>query len=269
LNETDLRELLDIDSSGGDVHRQGVTVADVDRRARSIRRRRVRAVGGLLAAGLAVTAAVYLPAAFHGPGGEPPDRDVWTGVMAQPPPADERPVKVFHAGRELHRTQGRRGGSLERFTFNASGRRIGVTLTCEGRSEYAFLWINGTLVYQGPCGLQAGATRYQPTWFDRSGNGRPGPDVGEYAIVPVTAVPDAGKGGSSMLSSVQAKQIVSAATPFRSDVEVTVNENAFIHCTTQQDIVIIDPASGRRILSSTCPDVGDLDVFPTDSGTPD
>ncbi|MEV8632503.1 hypothetical protein AB0395_12675 [Streptosporangium sp. NPDC051023] len=80
ITESDLREFLERDA--GDGASGGVTVAQVDGRVRGIRRRRLRLLGGAVAAGLAVTAMLTLP---RSGGGGAPD-DVWTGVMAQPSP---------------------------------------------------------------------------------------------------------------------------------------------------------------------------------------
>ncbi|MEV7006303.1 hypothetical protein [Streptosporangium sp. NPDC051022] len=80
ITESDLRDLLHEEAE--DASGAGVTVAGVNRRIGVIRRRRLRLLGGAVAAGLAVAAALTLP----GSGGAGVPDDIWSGVMAQPSP---------------------------------------------------------------------------------------------------------------------------------------------------------------------------------------
>ncbi|MFC4063189.1 hypothetical protein ACFOWE_33330 [Planomonospora corallina] len=154
ITESDLREFLESDSGGGP--RGGVTVADVDRRVRRIRRRRLGAAGGAAALGLAVAAALTLPA---GPAGTAPGDDVWTGAMSRPdgsPRVVATPLGDPIPKETLLERRFTAGGAREEVTVPTGGAQISVSLWCSGPVAKAALWIDGRLVTAGPCGQGIG-----------------------------------------------------------------------------------------------------------------
>ncbi|MEV0592283.1 hypothetical protein [Nonomuraea cavernae] len=140
MTEHDLRELLERDSQDGP-HR-GVTVADVGRRVRRIRRRRVQVLGSLTAAAAAVVMAAWLPSA----GTAPAPAGVWTGELAQPTPT--RTISLA----PLHSSAYERGGTRETFSavWAPEVRKVGFWITCEP-AAHVLIWVNGELVDNGPC----------------------------------------------------------------------------------------------------------------------
>ncbi|MEV4246561.1 hypothetical protein AB0J63_24445 [Streptosporangium canum] len=160
ITESELREILDRESDDGP--HGGVTVADVDRRFRRIKRRRAGLLSGAAVAGLAVAAAFTLPA---GDAADVPG-DLWTGVMTQPT-SRHSTVSTPVAGtvtREELVVKGFEGGGVRKeFTVATKAAPISVTVWCTGPLNRAALWIDGRLVEAGPCG-EKGDRRYTVTW---------------------------------------------------------------------------------------------------------
>ena len=78
ITESELREILT--GEGREDQHRGVTVADVDRRVRVIKRRRLRVVGAVAGLGIVAGLAFAVPQVRNTVVPE----DIWTGVMAQP-----------------------------------------------------------------------------------------------------------------------------------------------------------------------------------------
>ena len=78
ITESELREILT--GEGREDQPQGRDVADVDRRVRVIKRRRLRVVGAVAGLGIVAGLAFTVPQVKNTVVPE----DIWTGVMAQP-----------------------------------------------------------------------------------------------------------------------------------------------------------------------------------------
>ncbi|MEV0968017.1 hypothetical protein [Microtetraspora glauca] len=142
ITESDLRDLLADESRGGPV--EGVTVADVDRRVRRIRRRRLAAATGVLTAGLVVVGALTVPRAVTA---EAPD-DVWTAVMAQPSPSSSpspsgRLPSQWRGVAVLAHKAYEQAGVKRRLTFQAGELPLSVYVECPGSPSYVIVWLNG------------------------------------------------------------------------------------------------------------------------------
>ncbi|MDF5757883.1 hypothetical protein [Spongiactinospora sp. TRM90649] len=246
MDETELRALLQADD---DPAPRAVTLADVRRRVRAIRTRRIRTAGGVLMAGIALVAAVVLPGRAASPSG-----DVWDRAMTGPS-AQVRPFYYsFSPGKELYQAEYDRGGSLKRFGYDGTGRRVGVTVECAQGTGYILLWVNGVLADQGECGPQGYQVQRMVTWWDRAGRRRTGPDTAEAIVLPIAAVAaERAADGPLVVSADRAARLAAAARPFPIYVRISVNENEYVHCPYPQQIVITDAPTGRRVLSSTCP----------------
>lgn len=241
ITEHDLRELLERDSADGPY--RGVTVADVDGRARAIRRRRTRVLGAVAAAGLAITVAANLPGTETG---TPPD-DVWTGVLTQPTPSPNKPW--FYAEELVNETY-QQAGKRETVTFAGTDRRIGITMDCP-RGSYALAWLNGTLEVNAPCGRGSEAQSTLTTMSFAS----LGRNTLSAVVLPGASVP------SGQLSAMEADEAAAWAVPYKAKWSVLVLVDKGVSCTTP--IVIVDPGTGREVLSSSCPSVK-VDVAPRD-----
>ncbi|GLW07379.1 hypothetical protein Misp01_25090 [Microtetraspora sp. NBRC 13810] len=233
MNETELREILDSES---DPPPHGVTVDGVRRRVRSIRLRRARLAGGVVLAG---ALAFNLPTL----GGS--TQDAWTTLAGGPSPASSAivgspspVVSVFRPGRELSRHSFGTAGRKQRFTYDAKGEPVGLTIDCPGLRGHFILWADGRPVAQGACGVVPGS------WWDRRGEPRTGPVTYDLLVIPAglavrPPTPD------------QVAGLAATARPFPARVEVTVRANDFVRCTGPA-IVIVDPATGRRVHSTDC-----------------
>ncbi|PZG38762.1 hypothetical protein C1I98_24360, partial [Spongiactinospora gelatinilytica] len=122
MDESELRALLQADDEPPP---RAVTLADVHRRVRDIRRRRTRTTGGLLMAGLALVAAIVIPVRAASPVDY-----VWYGTLSSPTPTGPGVYGNFMPGAEIYRAEYRTGGRKERFGYDATGRRVGLTLMC-------------------------------------------------------------------------------------------------------------------------------------------
>ncbi|MFG1683119.1 hypothetical protein ACGFNP_23330 [Nonomuraea sp. NPDC049269] len=136
ITEQDLRELLDHDSHDGP--HGGVTVADVDRRAGAIRRRRGQVAGSIAAVALAVTFLTGTPA-------ETPE-ETWRGTLAVPSPTWTEDLNNRFVFLESYRE----GGKPKTLTFSTGAKEVSVAVSCPVGS-YALAWLNGKLVAHGRC----------------------------------------------------------------------------------------------------------------------
>lgn len=230
--EHQLRELLDQDSADG--HYRGVTVADVNRRVRGIRRGRMRVLGALAAGAAVVIAVATLPSATA----VAPQDDVWTGALAQPTPDElTRAIENGVYVDRVHKTF-TKGGKAETFTFTGTGRKTAITVVCRQPGSYALAWVNGKLQVSHPCDDTHRRTLPVGTL-----------SAGETNTV-VAAIVPAPPGGPD---AAAADEAVARATPYDAGWSVLVSTEEFIRCDEQ--IVIVDPASGRQIHSTQCKDI--------------
>ncbi|MEU6740391.1 hypothetical protein [Streptosporangium sandarakinum] len=207
ITESELREILA--AEGDDGRRGGVTVADVDRRVRRIRRRRAAALGGTLAAGLAAVAALTLPGGVTAV----PD-DVWTGVMAQPTPRYGARYVDDVVLEKRFSTMG------ERLSLGLPARPYGtmtrVTVNCPFGAELLY-WEDGKYRNARSC-------RELPADLDRSKSLTtlfPESEVRrlEIAVVPAGSVRGLGR---PVTGDRDARRVVADAPRTRADIGVTV-----------------------------------------------
>ncbi|MGP4094477.1 hypothetical protein [Nonomuraea sp. KM90] len=232
--EQDLRELLDSDSAEGIAERtgghRGVTVADVDARARAIRRRRGRTAGSIAMAALAVVAVASLPRTEAAPMPE----DVWTGVLAQPgaAPAPERSVPALPL---YHRYE--RGGERETFRFRASATGVTFGMSCPA-DGHALIWLNGRFVASGPCGPTVAEP---PGWLGDPAKAREGVNELTAALVPASSA------GSGRMTEERAERLLAATPAYPAAWRLTVLDIRTLNC--RADLIRIDPGSGEIIPS--------------------
>jgi hypothetical protein len=219
ITESDLRDLLADESRrspGG-----GVNVADVDRRVRRIRRRRLAAAAtGVLAAGLAVTGVLTVPRTITA---EVPDAAA-TAVMAQPSPSNSRlhPQKDVVAQQSYHRA-----GVKRRLTFQGTERTRAVLLsvTCPNSPSWAIIFLNGRLVWDEPCGkFEEG--QFKAIWRVEGIDKKPGRNTVDVLVVPWD-VPATGPFPTwRNLSPDERKTVLKSAKPYPAEWSVTVEEMA-------------------------------------------
>ncbi|GGP83568.1 hypothetical protein [Streptosporangium pseudovulgare] len=257
ITEPELREILA--AEGDDGHRGGVTVADVDRRVRRIRRRRAAALGGTLAAGLAVVAALTLP----GGGVTAVPDDVWTGVMAQPTPRYGARYVDDVVLEKRFSTMG------ERLSLDLPARPYGtmtqVAVHCPFGAELLH-WEDGKYRNAQSC-------RELPADLDRSKSQTalfPESEVRrlEIAVVPPGSVRRLGR---PVTGDRDARQVVADAPKTRADISVTVTLTRTEPCdggpgcrfadeigvepVCPGAVVVTDPLDGR-IVVVRCPGDG-------------
>ncbi|MFF5211494.1 hypothetical protein [Streptosporangium sp. NPDC000396] len=235
ITESDLREILSRESEDG-LHR-GVTVADVDRRVRRIKRRRLRALGGAVAAGLAVAAAFTLP----GGGTVAVPDDIWTGVMAQPSPrygaraiTDTIMVKRFSA-------------MGERVAFDLPERRrewmSSVIVYCPFQSEVLY-WEDGVYHTARPC--TDGVVEETKEGERVSVVGLPDVDSDtrrlEVAVVPPGSIK---KLGRALIDDRDARQVVRDAGKSRADMRIVIMATRYEPCDSGTDCRFADESSAR------------------------
>jgi hypothetical protein len=216
ITESELREILDRESDDG-LH-GGVTVADVDRRVRRIKRRRLRALGGAVAAGLAAALAFTLPTG----GAAPVPDDIWTGVMAQPSPR--------YGARTITDT-------ILAKKFSAMGERVAFDLP-ERRREW-MLWV------QIHCPRQAEVLYWEEGVYQRAQLCNELPMEGnrsdffasltvendikhlEVAVVPPGSIR---KLGRPLINDKDARQVVRDAGKSRADMRILVTTSWIESC---------------------------------------
>ncbi|GAT66073.1 hypothetical protein PS9374_01717 [Planomonospora sphaerica] len=262
ITESDLRDLFDTDSGDGPC--RGVTVADVDRRARRIRRRRLGAAGGVAAAGLAVAMAITLPA---GTAGVVPE-DVWTGVMSRPegsPAVVGTPRGGPFIG-ELVAQRGFTGGGVRKeLTVPTGGGRIAVTLWCSGPVTKAALWVDGRLVTAGPCGRGSGESEetgidvtespvYAVHWTAPPQDRRPAGHTVAGAVL------RAGAGASGPAAEADAGDPLEALTGTE-DVEALLAAGGSFDATWRIEVRRLDEPECRDDVRQIDPDTGEMVVL--------
>ncbi|MBG0818067.1 hypothetical protein [Planomonospora sp. ID82291] len=205
ITENDLRDLLDTDSGGGPC--RGVTVADVDRRARRIRRRRLGAAGGAAAAGLAAVMAVALPAGTA----DVVPQDVWTGVMSQPEKRYGARLVTTTVLSERFSEMGRR--IVFDIPDQARRQQTWITVYCPSGAE-VLLWEGGRYHNVYTCDQRVGDefTAALATVSDR--------ERVEIAVVPAGSV---AKLGSPLVDGDDAQRVVQLAGRSRADLRITAD----------------------------------------------
>ncbi|MFI9560179.1 hypothetical protein [Nonomuraea endophytica] len=229
LTERDLRELLESDSLDG--RHRGVSVADVDRRVRRIRTRRLQAF-------TAVAAVVVAVAALSSGTATPSREEVWEGVLAQPTPRAyelKHPVVV----REFAE-----GGKPQTITFKSGAPNPMALLVSCRPDTYLLVWLNGLRVANEPCGQTAEGA---PMWMRTDLRSKVGRNTVTALLVPKSAVP----GGT--LSAAEADEMAGRSSPFEVSWTLQVMEREPAGACSQQ-LVIVDPGSGREVLSWKCPE---------------
>ncbi|GGL26204.1 hypothetical protein [Planomonospora parontospora] len=205
ITENDLRDLFDTDSGGGPC--RGVTVADVDRRARRIRRRRLGAAGGAAAVGLAVAAAFTVPAGTT----DVVPEDVWTGVMSQPEKRYGARLVTTTVLSERFSDMGRR----IRFDVpgQARSQQTWVTVYCPPEAE-VLLWEGGRYHNVYVCDQRLGEefTAALSTVSSR--------ERLEIAVVPAGSVE---KLGRPLIDGDDAQRVVELAGRSRADMRITMD----------------------------------------------
>ncbi|KAB8184943.1 hypothetical protein [Microbispora catharanthi] len=243
MTDDDLRDLLARDAST--VRGAGVALADVDRRVRRIRRRR-GAAGAVLAAGLA---AVVTVATAPRTVTIAPDDDPGTAAMAGPSPAPS--VTYLTSDRVLLDKKIKTGGRRLLFGVTADVDSVNIQVECRTPS-YVFVWHEGTLVDQGPCGIQDDHVDHLRSWTDQEGRLPAGRDDFHVAVVPPGSVAN----GHGAVGAGDALRIVGETGEYRTDARVTIRDafavvDARSPSACQGDIVMRKP-NGQEILSSAC-----------------
>jgi hypothetical protein len=235
ITESDLREILT--GEGREDHHRGVTVADVDRRVRAIRRRRLRAVGAV--AGLGIVAGL----AFAVPQMEStvvPD-DIWTGVMTQPTKTP-RVVSTSAGGPvflgSLAGGQYKEGGVRKEFTVGTGTSQFSVRLWCSGTLMKAALWIDGKLVNAGPCGEKDGQT-YMIFW-DRPRDDR----ASKHTVAGAVLRTDA-RTPEQLSGAADVEHLLAASKRFDLVWGINVDRTGTPGC--QDNVLQVDPATGEVV----------------------
>jgi hypothetical protein len=238
ITENDLRDLFDADSGGGPC--RGVTAADVDRRARRIRRRRLGAAGGAAAVGLAVAAALTMPAGTA----EVVPEDVWTGVMSQPG-ATPRVVgtpqgEPFLTDENLGEADFQQGGVRKEVTVPTGGRRAIVIVVCEGALRKAVIWIDGRLAVAGPCGRGEGKDAYSTVWR------APENDTAIEHTVAAAVLPAHGASPEELGDTSGVEDLLARSGPFDAHWRLLARGLGVPEC--RDGVRQIDPATGEMVL---------------------
>jgi hypothetical protein len=251
MTDNDLRDLLARDASTG--RGAGVTLADVDRRVRRIRRRR-GAAGAVLAAGLAavVMAATVPRTVTIAPADAP---GTATAATAVPSPS---PRERYFAGPRVFLTKKiETGGRILRYSYTGTSPSVNVQIGC-GEPAYAFVWLNGRLEGQGLCGIQSDQIDHLLSWTDQSGRNLRGRNEVGVAVVPAARVTADGDAGDPVpaLGEQEAARVIGETGEYRTSAWMTVREAALpvvmpFPTSCGRDIVIRRP-NGQEILSSAC-----------------
>ncbi|GIH99699.1 hypothetical protein [Planobispora takensis] len=226
ITESDLRELFDRES--GDGPGRGVTVAEVDRRVRRIRRRRAGLAAGAAAVGLAVAAVFVLPS---GSAGVAP-QEVWSGVIAQP-------SKRYGARPVFDVVMDKR--------FSAMGERVAFDLP---RLSSGTVWAQvfcprGTRVLFWENGRYRHGPRCEEVAPDSGGEGtfasfallHGGLNRVEVAMVPEEAVERLGR---SPIDERDAQRVVDAAGKSRADFRIRITAMRVEPCDSGPDCRFAD-----------------------------
>ncbi|GLX03600.1 hypothetical protein [Microbispora sp. NBRC 16548] len=251
MTDNDLRDLLARDASV--VKGAGVTLADVDRRVRRIRRRR-GAAGAVLAAGLAV--AVLVTTAPRAVTIAPGDRPA-AAAAAMPGPSLTPGVSYLAGQRVFLEKETETGGRVLRFPYTGISESVNVRVDCREPS-YGFVWLNGRLEAQGVCGVQSDHVDHPISWIDESGRDLAGRNEVAVALVPVQRVAADGEPEAPIpaLGEQEAERVIAETGEYRTGARVTIREawllrSAPTPINCDRDIVIRKP-NGQEILSSAC-----------------
>ncbi|GAA4227230.1 hypothetical protein FHR32_000209 [Streptosporangium album] len=250
ITESDLREILRREGEDG-LH-GGVTVADVDRRARRIRRRRAGVLGGVAALGIVAAAAFALPAAGTAtvvPG------DPWTGVMAQPSPVLPTvswPIGDPVPSRKLAGRDYTAAGTREKLQVRAGDAPIGARVTCYGPLRRVLIWVDGGTPLRQYCGEIPGGPLFVG-WAEIRKQARE--HVVSVAVLP-GEVDTAGKQVEDMLAETDElfdgwQERLAGGKEFPLEWSIEVNELTYPPC--RDNVRQVDPATGRMVVLR-CPE---------------
>ncbi|GAA3024961.1 hypothetical protein [Streptosporangium longisporum] len=238
ITESELREILNGDEDEG--RGGGVTVADVHRRVRAIRRRRW-AAGGAVAAALAAAVALTTPG-----GGVADDLDVWTGVMARPSPTVptmSRPPGDLYPGNVIAKGGYTIGGTREELRIGPGGKPLHVTLRCSGPMRRAVVWMGDGSSQLHQCGT--GPDGHTTNIYRRlegvgvvPGGNRPA----EGQVVSAVVLPREFQ-GDDVFEGWQEE--LAAARPFPLEWSLTVRE--MIPPVCRDNIRQLDPRTGKMV----------------------
>ncbi|MEU0481693.1 hypothetical protein ABZ260_21225 [Streptosporangium sp. NPDC006013] len=254
ITEFELREILTGD--GDDGHSGGVTVADVHRRVRAIRRRRRGAAGAAAAAALTVAVALNVPLG----GGTASEADVWTGVMAQPSagtPTTSRPLGGPYPGREVVTRGYKTGGTREQLRLGSLTGPATVNLHCSGPLRRAIVWIDDGPPRRQLCGTGPDGFTMEIFQEDRSTGAIKGMEILEAgervvsAVVLPGEIDSTGKTINMLLEGMDDyfdgwEAQLSEAKPFPLKWSVSVRE--MISSTCQDNVRQVDPRTGKVVL---------------------
>jgi hypothetical protein len=208
ITESDLRELLDLDSA--DVPHAAVTAADVHRRIRRIRRRRLSVLAGVAGAALVAAGVNALPRTVTP---EVPD-DIWAGVMAQPTPSN--PSAFYYPDEVVARERQVRAGVRKQFGYPAVRKPVMIGVTCADPDSYAIVWVHGMILTSGSCGPKA--KPFEFGMLDGSGTLlSKGLDV-EVLVVPIEKVSHP----QTIVSVTQADHLTKTVKPYRADWNLVI-----------------------------------------------
>jgi hypothetical protein len=217
MNDQELRELLERDSADGPL--KGVTIEDIQARARSIRRRRSRMAALLAAAALVVVGAAGLPRIMAA---SAPD-DIWTGTLAVPtalPPTGRPSAEVPPTASEGD--TGRRPTMFEYHHYGQGGEAVSLTFESGTKESlmksvafavecpadnHVFIWLNDKLVVSRRCSPDL---RKPPGWVGESPVLPAGGSINRVvaALVPTSSL------GAGAAETEAAQQALSRTTPY-------------------------------------------------------
>lgn len=235
ITESELREILT--GEGREDHHRGVTVADVDRRVRVIRRRRLRVVGAVAGLGIAAGLAFAVPQVRNTVVPE----DIWTGVMTQPTKTP-RVVSTAAGGPifldMLANRRYKEGGVRKEFTVTTGSSPFSVRLWCSGTLTQAALWIDGKLVNGGPCGQQKAGQIYGITWD------RPQDDRASRHTV-AGAVLRTGARTPEQIGTADVERLLAESERFDLEWGVHVERTGTPGC--RDNVIQVDPDTGEIV----------------------
>ncbi|SNS17667.1 hypothetical protein SAMN05216276_1005117 [Streptosporangium subroseum] len=235
ITESELREILT--GEGREDRHRGVTVADVDRRVRVIKRRRLRVVGAVAGLGIVAGLAFTVPQVRNTVVPE----DIWTGVMAQPTQTP-RVVSTAVGGPilldMLANRRYKEGGARKEFTVSTGSSQFSVSLWCSGTLMKAALWIDGKLVNAGPCGGKNGLT-YMINWD------RPQDDRASEHIVAGAVLRTDAQTPEQVSGTADVEQLLAASKRF--DLEWGVNVERMGAPGCRDNVIQVDPDTGEIV----------------------
>ncbi|MER5646714.1 hypothetical protein [Streptosporangium sp. NPDC002524] len=247
ITESELREILngDGDGDGREGHNRGVTVADVHRRVRAIRRRRWTTAGAVAAV---LVAAVALNTSA---GGVADDLDIWTGVMARPSPTiptTSRPLGEPHPLREIASGNYRTGGTREELQIGSGNNSLGVNVYCSGPLRRVIVWVGDGPPRRQLCGT--GPDGYPMVIRETQGADHlTGGRTVSAAVLP-GEIDAAGRTGGELAEGMAGffegwEERLAEAEPFPLKWSVVVREVIYPVC--RDNIRQLDPRTGEMV----------------------